>query len=263
MIKRFILSVSSGSLDFMQYKEGSVLKVGAAFNYEYNASDHLGNMSVSVNNLGTVMQSNYYYPFGLTRLSKVYASTQAISAVTPSVSALQAEYEYYLHGPLKKVILADGLEETEYTYTLQGWLKGINNPADADRTFAQAIYYFNGDYSRTGNVFPTVSLTSPQYNGNISAVKHRTDDDGTVEESTMKYTYDVKYQLASAYNGTNNAFKVDNLAYDANGNIKSIRRKDASGANNRNDLAYTYISNKNQLDAIADAGTQSNRLPIE
>jgi hypothetical protein len=182
------------------------------------------------------MQSNDYYPLGLTRLSKVYASTQAISAVTPSVSALQAEYEYYLKGSLKKIILVNVLEETAYIYTLQGRLKEINNPEDADKTFAQSFYYFNGDHSRTGNVLPTVGLTSPHYTGNISAVKHRTDDD-TVEESAMKYTYDDKYQLANTYNGTDNAFRLAHMIYDANGNIKPIRRKDASGANNRNDLA--------------------------
>lgn len=39
-----------------------------------------------------------------------------------------AEYEYYLHGPLKNKQLGDYIQKVDYVYNLNGWLKAINNP---------------------------------------------------------------------------------------------------------------------------------------
>ncbi len=54
------------SLTFLQHGEGRAVKDGDAFNYEFNLTDHLGNVRVSVSQPGTVVQRDGYYPFGLT-----------------------------------------------------------------------------------------------------------------------------------------------------------------------------------------------------
>ena len=56
----------NGTLSFMQHAEGRTLYDAGAFNYEYNLTDHLGNVRVSVDQSGTVVQKDDYYPFGLT-----------------------------------------------------------------------------------------------------------------------------------------------------------------------------------------------------
>src|SRR5205085_6540051 len=39
-----------------------------------------------------------------------------------------ARYEYYLHGPLARVVLGDQqVQGLDYAYTIQGWLKGVNS----------------------------------------------------------------------------------------------------------------------------------------
>ncbi|MCD9015472.1 GDSL-type esterase/lipase family protein [Parachryseolinea silvisoli] len=41
---------------------------------------------------------------------------------------LRARYEYYLHGPLKRVELGDELQGIDFVYNIQGWLTQINHP---------------------------------------------------------------------------------------------------------------------------------------
>lgn len=54
------------TLQFIQTAEGRTQKSGTNFLYEYNLTDHLGNVRVSVDATGTVVQRDGYYPFGLT-----------------------------------------------------------------------------------------------------------------------------------------------------------------------------------------------------
>lgn len=60
-----------------------------------------------------------------------------------------ARYFYYPHGPLQRVELGDHLVQgTDYAYTLQGWLKGINgdrlNPLQAPQPSAYPNWHPNG-----------------------------------------------------------------------------------------------------------------------
>ena len=57
---------SAPQLEFLQHSEGRARKSGSSFAYEYNLTDHLGNVRVTVNSSGTVIQRDDYYPFGLT-----------------------------------------------------------------------------------------------------------------------------------------------------------------------------------------------------
>src|SRR5690606_734116 len=44
-----------------------------------------------------------------------------------------ASYDYYLHGPLARVELAEHrVQGMDYNYTLQGWIKGVNMPYAGD-----------------------------------------------------------------------------------------------------------------------------------
>ncbi|MBT1706531.1 hypothetical protein, partial [Chryseosolibacter indicus] len=104
----------------------------------------------------------------------------------------EADYEYYLHGPLKRTVLGqDKLQGMDYTYTIHGWLKAINHPLldkandplkDGDAgsvtgrdAFGMALTYFSGDYKRSGSPLDasTISTLMPLagrdlYNGNIA-----------------------------------------------------------------------------------------------
>lgn len=107
-----------------------------------------------------------------------------------------ASYEYYLHGPLRRTEIGeDQIQGMDYTYTLQGWLKGINSPhldltlgnnidygkynpithnynADGSATstftqdeFGMVIGYYEGDFKRTGSreFLNSEQSTNPYY----------------------------------------------------------------------------------------------------
>ncbi|MBC7387680.1 MAG: hypothetical protein H7329_00575 [Opitutaceae bacterium] len=132
------------------------------------------------------------------RITKVESSRDNIIWDT------DARYDYYIHGPLRTLKMGhDNLQKMDYTYTLLGWLKGINNPyvtsADfqAEQTasgekflpdlYASALNYHKNDFNRsvggnkifqdgleyntattTSGTATTNNFTRQLFNGNIS-----------------------------------------------------------------------------------------------
>ncbi|MGB3467791.1 MAG: polymorphic toxin-type HINT domain-containing protein [Cyclobacteriaceae bacterium] len=56
----------NGELIFFSFSDGRVTKDGSDYHYEFNITDHLGNVRVTVDEAGEVIQRDDYYPFGLT-----------------------------------------------------------------------------------------------------------------------------------------------------------------------------------------------------
>ena len=125
-----------------------------------------------------------------------YDADNRITAVHTSADGQiwdpDATYQYYAHGPLQRTVLGeDQVQGLDYTYTLQGWLKGLNHPALAadpgqDGTgsskvgrdaFGMSLGYYAGDYQRTGHALSSEILGANHapatgkslYNGNIAA----------------------------------------------------------------------------------------------
>ncbi|MGB3468996.1 MAG: RHS repeat-associated core domain-containing protein, partial [Cyclobacteriaceae bacterium] len=57
---------SGSKLSFLQHAEGRVVYNTGNFDYEYNLTDHLGNIRVTLDEAGNAIQRQDYYPFGLT-----------------------------------------------------------------------------------------------------------------------------------------------------------------------------------------------------
>jgi RHS repeat-associated protein len=167
----------------------------------------------------------FYYKYGYdfeNRIIKASSGTaanvqfQGGSIITNE--KIDAEYQYYIHGPLARVELgANKVQGIDYAYTLQGWLKGINGqrliageemggdgvastpraPIARDVVAYSLGYYFN-DYQPVGTntAFPmSFSLVSGDpsgydlYNGNIShtTVAINKFNSGVPEAFTYKY----------------------------------------------------------------------------
>ncbi|WP_240915171.1 RHS repeat-associated core domain-containing protein [Chitinophaga oryziterrae] len=153
------------------------------------------------------------------------------------------------------------LDALNYTYNIQGWLQGINkaivNTTSTDNWFGQELNY---DYGFTTN----------QYNGNIAGVKWKSKSDGITR--AFGYSYDKVNRLTAAnftqQNSTGAAwtqntvdFSVSNLAYDANGNIKTMTQKGMVGAvpSTIDQLTYSYLTTgSNKLSAVLDASNTSS-----
>jgi len=135
-----------------------------------------------------------------------------------------ARYNYYLHGPLGRIVLGDQLVQgIDYAYTLQGWLKGVNainistpdydmgsdgkvgtsNQYTAKDAFGFNLNYFTGDTAiiTRGKVpFPSPSgfigaaNYRPLYNGNINSmavnINYPNGGSAPLLPQLYNYTYD-------------------------------------------------------------------------
>lgn len=159
------------------------------------------------------------------------------------------------------------LQSNDYRYNIRGWLTHINNSQlandgtindDANDLFGMELKY-NEVVSING------VNTVEQFNGNISAIQWKTSNlvDASVEK-IYGFTYDNLNRLKDAkYAAKNEASWTadvnlfdENLTYDKNGNITTLKRKSLfNSATNAliDDLVYKYKGN--QLDAVLDNAT--------
>lgn len=189
----YVYDLVSGKVDFVMYQYGE--KDQFIHRYEYDADNRITTVKTSTDGF---MWDN------------------------------DAEYQYYLHGPLARTALGlYKVQGLDYYYTLQGWLKGVNSPTGASAQandpggdghgtskFAKDVMAFNlgyyqGDYKPiSGNSSTLIEQTSPLlwrgaggealdlFNGNIawmatdlSAIPSaKTDRNKGVQ--AMQYNYD-------------------------------------------------------------------------
>jgi RHS repeat-associated protein len=239
-----------------------------------------------------------------------YDADNRITEVETSADAQNwhhdARYFYYPHGPLQRVELGEHLVQgTDYAYTLQGWLKGINgdrlNPTtdmgrDGDATvvgnpnlltgrdaYALSLgYYGDNDYKAIASSYDSDSPANiaqrpfapiggggtmntehtPLYNGNIAHTVNTLQHFGLWDATNgdqgqvlaMVYRYDQLNRLRTARGlvGLGNTNTWDGVAdaatnryrseytYDANGNIETAQRWNATGAARYDSLHYHY-----------------------
>ena len=152
-----------------------------------------------------------------------------------------AEYQYYLHGPLARTMLGQHtVQGLDYYYTLQGWLKGVNSPTGASAQandpggdgygtskFAKDVMAFNlgyyqGDYKPIGasSTAALIETGSPHlwqgaagealglYNGNIawmatdlSAIPSARADRNKGVQA-MQYNYDQLHRIVRSRSRT-------------------------------------------------------------
>lgn len=176
-----------------------------------------------------------------------------------------ANYKYYDHGPLQRVEIGeDKIQGLDYVYTVNGWLKAINNPmpgGDPNQdinnvdglilgdAFSMSLGYYNGDYKGadkflTDNVEDVVNRTN-LYNGNIGiwtskvGVPEPTSFDFMRDIRSRSFKYDELNRLLSSHNFLSDYsehpdFQPDfqpklsyntSYEYDPNGNLEILKRQ--------------------------------------
>ncbi|MBB6499355.1 RHS repeat domain-containing protein [Pedobacter cryoconitis] len=253
------------------------------FDYNYNFLGKVTTVSYQKNNPAESFYHYYTYDTDQ-RLSNVQTSRDGVNKLQ------QAGYQYYLHGPIKRVELGDQLQGLDYVYTAQGKLKSINSasgdPAkdpghDGQNSFtpdafSMQLEYFNGDYSRTGTNIGSVNSVQNYYNGNVNAFGWQSKKPQgvvsisgiAIQNPTMyNYSYDNKSQLTGAAWGTpdytalsftpQTKFSENNISYDANGNLKGLQRTSSSGTLADDFSNYQYQSGTNKLNSVGNANNST------
>jgi len=153
-----------------------------------------------------------------------------------------AQYTYDEIGRMVKKELHNGYQDIDHSYNIRGWLTQLNDPTATvsnDKLFALQLFY---------DTDMTTTLTGgAQYNGNINGAMWRLSTDS---KKGYNYSYDGLNRLTAGdygtYSGswaTTTAYDLGSVAYDYNGNITSLNRKN-SGGSNRENLSYTYTGNQ-------------------
>ena len=209
----------------------------------------------------------------------------------------QAKYIYDEAGNLVRTELAEDLQGIDYVYNLSGQLKAINHPSldpakdpggDGNNNFNSdvfglAIDYYNGDYQRPATLTPIANQANTgndQFNGNIKALHSGNKTFATDKEfNSYFYGYNKDNWLTGGTYGAteqnpvgggmhrNNFaadpqqdYRVDDLSYDANGNLQSLKRNgvtDQAGDNDMDDFTYHY-DGTNKLQRVEDTGDNTD-----
>lgn len=151
----------------------------------------------------------------------------ALNYMKPLVSC-----DYYLHGPLKRMVLGNKLQGLDYIYTIDGKLKSVNNPVNSASAsdpgldgystgphaqvspdaFSYALEYYPGDYVRSGSPVSSYNNVNVyndnlSYTGLVKAQSWRTALPAGATTAYSKalmyeYKYDELYRLTGATFGT-------------------------------------------------------------
>ncbi|WP_159102736.1 DUF6443 domain-containing protein [Flectobacillus major] len=139
------------------------------------------------------------------------------------------------------------LYSLDYKYHIRGGVKGIN--LDANNNLTNSLFSYKLDYEEDGTY----------YDGNIRNQYWKSNIDGI--QRAYQYNYDGASRITAATYGSTKAgenYALNNVTYDANGNIKTLSRNGATNTNytsfgNVDNLSYTYQTNSNKLLKIQDA----------
>jgi RHS repeat-associated protein len=155
------------------------------------------------------------------------------------------------------------LANLDYEYNIRGWLLSVNKDYVTNSTNTDQYFGMQLGYDKNG----TLSSFVPQYNGNIGGTLWKSE--GDQQKRKYDFTYDAANRLTGAnfnqyVSGSGTAalfntsagidFKVDNLSYDANGNILSMRQYGFKGISSSivDDMTYTYVPGTNRLQNVRD-----------
>jgi RHS repeat-associated protein len=162
------------------------------------------------------------------------------------------------------------LETLANEYNIRDWLLGVNRGYINNST--TNWFGFELAYENTTGIITANSYASSQFNGNINGTTWKSKGDQKIRR--FDYQYDAANRLTNAnfgqYDGSAFTksqglnFSVENLNYDANGNIMSMRQFgwQLNGSKIIDELTYSYLKGglsnqlKNVLDNANDAQTK-------
>ncbi|WP_312992711.1 DUF6443 domain-containing protein [Chryseobacterium flavum] len=175
---------------------------------------------------------------------------------------LLAENTYNEISQLINKKVGNNLQSIDYAYNIRGWLTDVNKGQMALADMGGKLFSYKIKYNQKNGIdnpdavqFPGKNV-KPKFNGNIAEVDWRAVETVGVNPSlTPKrygYAYDSLNRLSAGYyqnpNNPNSKENTESLAYDLNGNIKTLYRTsviEGSGttATVIDNLEYFYTGN--------------------
>ena len=218
----------------------------------------------------TITRMSYDDLGRLTQIQKKVRHSLVNGYDLPGDWTILVQNEYDALGQLKKKKIAPGynngagLETIENDYNIRGWLLGVNRSYINSGTGNK--FAFELGYEKSQTTVSGSSYNSPQHNGNISGTIWKSAGDQQIRK--YDFTYDAVNRLTDAdfnqFTGgsfNKNAqlnFSLENLSYDGNGNIKTMKQWGFKGTSSTviDDLTYDYNNTaSNKLLAVSESPT--------
>ncbi|MDR1347408.1 MAG: hypothetical protein LBJ63_03120, partial [Prevotellaceae bacterium] len=177
----------------------------------------------------------------------------AEAATVNGSDTAKVAYKYNELGQQIAKVYDNNLITDSTKYNIQGWITEKTARQGADNVFDMKLNYYS----------PTQANTTPSYTGNITEWTWRHE---SADVNTYAFEYDKLSRLTESLMYTNNmltnAFTEQNLTYDKNGNIKTLKRYGET--NLINDITCSYSGNRlwtvNQMPAYwYDANGNMNK----
>ncbi|SHN01417.1 RHS repeat-associated core domain-containing protein [Cyclobacterium lianum] len=217
--------------------EGTIRR-SIRYNFENQVTETLTELSRPI-----PMKISKYYSYDqaglLTRISQRIGDGDLITIANYSYDALGRKAAVHFS------YIPDAAQE--YRYNIRGWLQEMRGASSG--LFSQTLTYQESGKRWDGNI------TGSRWSGMDSTVRQ------------YDYGYDktgrllkADYSVATSA-GENNRYSLDHISYDANGNIKTLKRRGATSENQfglLDDLHYQYESDPrlgefgNQLTRVMD-----------
>ncbi|MDQ0781690.1 DUF6443 domain-containing protein [Chryseobacterium sp. W4I1] len=246
------------------------------------SNNHLGGYTVVNHKLdfaGVVLQTNTYHrrlgtdpemhiaeKFTYDSQNRLLTHTHQIGS-NPVEYLAQNKYNELSQLESKKIggaSIASPLQTIDYKYNIRGWMTKINDPDNLNgKLFGYSMRYQD----------PAIPGTStPQYGGNISEVHWKAANDDVYK--AYHYIYDKLNRLTDAIyreaytTAPNNNFFNENVTYDLNGNITSLKRNGKTPTAETqliDNLTYNYTGNRlNQvIETVNTAGYEGGNNIID
>jgi RHS repeat-associated protein len=216
--------------------------------YDY-ALDIQGRLTGRTVQMGGSTFRHWYDYDELDRLEKIFASTSSTKPATPDV-----EYTYHVSGQPASIRYQGQTQPLPHRYTIRDWLYEIGSPGSTlfDWWYSPFPFHARNRYSPSGNI-DTLEVYQRHSPHTDKGYRYRLAYDDLGRLTSANYDRQTSGGFV-----TSSAYRVDNLTYDRNGNIQSLRRRNQSGTIIDN-LTYAYASNRNRLIGVSDAAgaTQS------
>ena len=153
--------------------------------------------------------------------------------------------------PLHTVLPSNGsagdLQTIDYSYHIRGGLRGINLDASGNLTnkmFSMKLGYEDVNF----------------FDGNIGKQEWKTSLDNVTRSYTYGYDGASRITGGSYVGRGSENYSLNSVSYDLNGNIKTLSRNGLKSNNSFgliDNLAYTYNSNSNKIQAVTDNSNES------
>ena len=233
----FVYETASGvrSLKYLVTPYGRAVKTGSTWDFEYNLTDHLGNVRAVIrkgsNNLAELVQQKHYYPFGM-EMSNISLGT-GTNKYLYNGKEIQDDFNLYWYDygarfydpQLGRWHSVDSKAEKYTAWSPYNY--ALNNPIvniDPDGNEVWKVTSTNKDGSRTVTLNFDIRVNN---------------SGGFSESDVKKWSNTIASQIESSYTGSSNDTKT---TYKANVNM------DLSGKNLDNKYTIDFVTHVKDRD---------------